>query len=338
MESKNIKWSLPKIDLNVTNNCNFRCIHCCFNSGERDMNEFSPEELRKILINFKELGGWRIDITGGEPLVRKDIFEIIKIAKELGLKTELVTNGSLLTKAKLKKYKEIGLDGIAISLDGSTYDIHHAIRGVDSFVFQKILGNIERSAEMGFYTKINTVVFSLNLPILTSISDLAISLGAKEHGFYFFSTIGRGSDKSFLVADPVRWLEIIRNDLVDFADQIKFSFEVPIIEPEFQETLNTKCFLKDPWHLQMLPSGSIYPCAIMVAYDKPLANLHERNIKEIWNDEALWDGTYYDRNVLPLFSEFGGCVNYPTFSYLVKSKKYSFVCLCRKFTLEGLAK
>lgn len=93
---------LPKLDLNITNRCNFRCIHCCFNSGETTLPEFSFEKIKEILKEFKTLGGERIDITGGEPLLRSDLPEIIKLGKDLNLKIELVTNGSLLTDEKLK--------------------------------------------------------------------------------------------------------------------------------------------------------------------------------------------------------------------------------------------
>lgn len=331
-----VKKIFPKIDLNVTNNCNFRCIHCCFTSGELQMDEFPSKEIEKILRLFKTLGGWRIDITGGEPLMRKDIDEIVKIAKQLELKTELVTNGALLTREKLQKYKKMGLDGVAISLDGSNHKMHHKIRGVTPEIFERIIQTISESVELEFYTKINTVVFNSNLDNLVEISNLAIQLGANEHGFYYFSPIGRGSQKRIEVANPISWLKIIRTDLIKLKDKIKFSVETPIIKSELTDKLNIKCFLKDPWHLQILPDGNVYPCAIMAAYKRMLSNLHKNTLKEIWENKKLWDGSYYTTEALPLFKEFGGCVNYPSFSHLIKSGKYSFVCLCRKFSLEEL--
>ncbi|MBI5871581.1 radical SAM protein, partial [archaeon] len=122
--------TIPKLDLNITNRCNFRCVHCAFDSGMRTMNEFSLNKIRQILIDTKKLGGERIDITGGEPTIRKNIFEIIKIAKSLGYKVELVTNGSLLNKKGLLRLKTIGLDSIAVSLDGSDYGKYSRIRKV----------------------------------------------------------------------------------------------------------------------------------------------------------------------------------------------------------------
>ena len=78
--------NLPKLDLNITNRCNFRCVHCAFDSGCTNIQEFSLEKIREILEDTKKLGGEKIDITGGEPLARDDLIEIIKLGKELGYK------------------------------------------------------------------------------------------------------------------------------------------------------------------------------------------------------------------------------------------------------------
>ena len=122
---------LTKLDLNITNKCNFRCAHCAFDSGIMQIPEFTTKELERILIETKALGGKRFDITGGEPLVRKDVGKIISIGKNLDYKIELVTNGSLLNKEKLRNFKELGLDGIAISLDGSNSELYNRIRKKD---------------------------------------------------------------------------------------------------------------------------------------------------------------------------------------------------------------
>lgn len=330
---------LPKIDLNVTNRCNLRCSHCCFNSGEREMGELSFKEIKNILRGFNNIGGQRIDITGGEPLMREDIDRIVRMAKYFNLKTELVTNGILITRDNIQKYKEkFRLDGIAISLDGSKAEIYNRIRGADQKLFKKVIKTIKESAKAGLYTKVNTVVFKSNLEDLVNISELAIDCGAHEHGFYYFSPIGRGAREQSNVADPLIWLEIIRGQLIKLKDRIKFSVEVPLIETEIADRLNIKCFLEDPWHLQILPNGDVYPCAIMASYEKSLANLHSRTLKEVWDCESLWDRSYYTEKVLPLFEKFGGCVYYPSFSRLIKRGDYRFVCLCRKFDLAELQK
>lgn len=326
-----------KLDFNVTNRCNFRCRHCCFRSGQVNLAELSFAMIHSILTEFKELGGRRIDITGGEATMRKDCFQIVALCKELGFKTELVTNGSLLNEETLKRYQDICLDGIAISLDGSKYKFYSEIRPVAEKTYKKILKNIELAAKYGFYTKVNTVVFDSNLHDLTAITRLAVALGAREQGFYYFSPIGRGDCFTANIADPLKWIQVIRQLLIEFYNKIEISMETPIIESEFTRRIDTHCYMERPWHLQILPDGNVFPCAIMCAHQKPLANLHEQSLRQIWENEAQLQ-KYFEQQTQPLFKDWGGCVNYPQLRGQITSGKYSFVCLCKKFSLKELTR
>ncbi len=326
---------LPKLDFNVTNRCNFRCIHCCFNSGETLLDEFSIKKIKEVLRDFKELGGQRIDVTGGEPLMRKDIAEIIKIGKKLDLKIELVTNASLLTDRKLKLFKKLGLDAVAISLDGSDYKTYSKIRPVSRETYNKVVSNIKNCVKLGFYTKVNTVVFNSNLDDLVKITELCIKWEVNEHGFYYFTPVGRGTANLNEVVNPLKWLKVVRNDLYKRKDRIKLSIETPVLENDLTKNLNISCYLKNPWHLQILPDGNVYPCAIMAFYNKPCGNLYSQTLKEIWHDKKLWNGTYYRKNILPLLKKFGSCVYFnKSFKQLIKTKKFKFICLMCKYKTE----
>lgn len=328
----NIPKALPKLDLNITNRCNFHCIHCCFRSGDILLEELPYKKIANLLKIFKQIGGQRIDITGGEPLVRDDVEQIIQLGKNLGLKIELVTNGSLLDESRLNRLKQLGLDGIAISLDGSQYKIYKKIRPVSKEIYNRVISNIQKSAALGFYTKINTVVFNTNLADIPNITKLAINWGVKEHGLYYFTPVGRGQTSPHEVVNPLKWLAVIRRDLSKLKNEIKLSIETPILEQRYAKKCNISCYLKNPWHLQILPDGHVYPCAIMAFYNKPCGNLYHQTLQEIWHDKKLWDGTYYKKNVLPLFKKFGGCVDFgKSFKNLIRSRRFKFVCLMCKF-------
>lgn len=328
--------SLPKLDFNVTNRCNFRCVHCCFSSGEVLLEEFSIKKIREVLESFKRLGGQRIDVTGGEPLLREDVGEIIAIGKNLGLKIELVTNGSLLDDEKLGLFKKLGLDAVAISLDGSNYDTYKKIRRVDENVYSRVVANIKKCAEYGFYTKVNTVVFNSNLRDLGRITDFCVDSGVSEQGFYYFTPVGRGALAPREVVPPLRWLDVVRREVYPRKDKIKLSIEAPLLEKHLAENLKTACYLENPWHLQLLPDGNVYPCAIMAFYGLPCGNLYRQTLADIWNDKRLWDGSYYRRNVLPQFAKFGGCVRFnKRFQKIVKGGEFSFLCLMCKLKAEN---
>jgi len=331
-----IHKNLPKLDLNVTNRCNFRCVHCAFDSGIKETNELSIEELEKILKDTKELGGERIDITGGEPTIREDIGEIIKLGKALDYKIELVTNGSLITKKELSKFKNLGLDSIAISLDGSNYEIYSRIRKVDEKTYRHVLETIDDAVDLGFYTKINTVAFNSNLENIPEITEFCINKKIKEHGIYYFTPVGRGDISTELSVEPVKWLDFIREKLVKYDSQIKLSIEFPIIEKDFPKE-GLDCILKeDPYHLQILPDGNVYPCAILASYQKPIGNLHKTSIKEIWNNQKLWKD-YYQNICSEVFQKFDGfCADFHNFNLKNYSSKYKFVCPLRKFLVGEL--
>ena len=327
---------LPKLDLNITNRCNFRCTHCAFDSGVIQMSELTLGELEKILRETKELGGERFDITGGEPLVRDDVEDIIRIGKKLGYRIELVTNGSLLTKEKLRKFRKLGLDSVAISLDGSNAEIYNRIRRKDKKTFEKVLENIKEAKKIGFYTKVNTAIFSCNLDDLPNTTELAIKLGADEQGIYYFTPVGRGNRSNELAVEPLRWLNFIRTELKKYQNKgMKISLEFPLIEKEHWNPRLGCIANNEKSHLQILPDGNVYPCAILASYGKPIANLHECSIKDIWNNEKLWAD--YWKELSSMFKEFGGyCVDFKS-AFQMKgydSEKYRFVCPLRKFKLE----
>lgn len=326
---------LPKLDLNITNRCNFRCVHCAFDSGMCRMNEMSVAELEKILADTKELGGERIDITGGEPAIRQDLQQIIRIAKGMGYKIELVTNGSLLEKGDLQKLKALGLDAIAVSLDGSSAAVYNRIRQMDEKTFRKAKKTIRNAIAVGFLVKVNTLVCEENLHDLTSISEWCISVGVKEHGLYYYTPVGRGARGSLQSVEPVKWLNFIRDKLANLDSRIKLTLEVPIIEAN--STLqNTRCILEeDPYHLQILPDGNVYSCAILASYGKAAGNLHNVPIKDIWNNKLE---PYAKRIREEIFARFNGsCVDFRGFSlsdYI--SRGYRFVCPLRKFRAREL--
>ncbi|MBM3233702.1 radical SAM protein [Candidatus Pacearchaeota archaeon] len=335
MENKII---LPKLDLNVTNRCNFRCVHCAFDSGIVSMGELTLGELEKILSDTRKLGGRRIDITGGEPLLRGDVEDIISIAKKLGYKVELVTNASLLTEEKLSKFRGLGLDGIAISLDGASAETYNRIRRRDKKTFAKVLENIQKSVELGFYTKVNTVIFDFNLEEIPKIVELCLKLGVQENGIYYFTPIGRGNRSTELAIEPLKWLKFIRERLMKYTNSgMKISLEVPLIERKYWNR-GLGCIANtEKNHLQILPDGNVYPCAILASYNKPVANLKQCSVKNIWNNKKLWRDYWKDiSRVFPCKS----CVDFKS-AFSMKNydfRKYRFVCPLRKFKLEELEK
>jgi AdoMet-dependent heme synthase len=119
------------ISWNVTARCNLKCAHCNINAGERkDIDELSTDGAKLLMHQIAEVSKPLLILSGGEPLLRKDIFELIRYGTERGLKMAMGSNGMLIDDAVARKLKDAGITTVSISLDSSTPELHDQFRGV----------------------------------------------------------------------------------------------------------------------------------------------------------------------------------------------------------------
>ncbi len=190
----NILWSrwkgiipsyLPILIAFVTYRCNLRCVMCglCELREHSNPDELSTEEWKTVLKSAKNLGTFIISISGGEPLLRKDLEEIIEFAEQNHISTHLCTNGTLIDKNRAKTLREAGLKTISFSLDSSDEDIHDSIRGKGQF--QKTIEGIQNIRDIApkIRISINTVITKMNYRGISSLVPLAKKLGAVQIKF-----------------------------------------------------------------------------------------------------------------------------------------------------------
>lgn len=162
----------------VTRKCNFRCISCCVWKDNTDQNELTLEEIKVASSKLKELGIKSISITGGEPLLRNDIVEIIDIFKKDGFIIRLQTNGLLLNEILLNKMLEKGLDDIYISLDTLNNDTFMFINGVNKDnIFNIVINNVKTVSKISKKYNVGliltTILRSENLDEIEALSKFA---------------------------------------------------------------------------------------------------------------------------------------------------------------------
>lgn len=141
--------------IEVTRACNLRCKHCLNNSGEIINNQLTTEEIIDLIKKLSNAGIQEIRFTGGEPLVHKDIYKMIKLATKLGIYTSIGTNGTLINEEVAKKLKEVGLKRAVISLDG-TKEKNDDIRGQGNY--DKTILSIKYLQDQGVKIKVNSVI------------------------------------------------------------------------------------------------------------------------------------------------------------------------------------
>lgn len=176
----------------TTRNCNLSCLHCRASATKGPYTgELETPAALRLLDQIAEVGSPIIILTGGEPLLRPDIFEIASYGTEKGLRMVMAPNGTLITKTAAKKLRDAGIKRISISLDGATKESHDSFRGVDG-AFEGALRGIELAKEAGIEFQINTTITKTNLDQIPKIQELAIKLEAVAHHIFLLVPTGRG--------------------------------------------------------------------------------------------------------------------------------------------------
>lgn len=176
----------------TTRNCNLSCVHCRASatcgpySGELD-----TAAAYRLLSQIARVGQPIIILTGGEPLLREDIFDIAAYGTQLGLRMVMAPNGTLITPDVAAKMAASGIKRISISLDGATAESHDRFRGV-SGAFDGALRGITHAKAAGIEFQINTTITKTNLDEIPKILALAEQLGAVAHHIFLLVPTGRG--------------------------------------------------------------------------------------------------------------------------------------------------
>ncbi len=176
----------------TTRNCNLSCVHCRASatcgpySGELD-----TQAAFKLLDQIAEVAKPIIILTGGEPLLREDIFEIATYGTSKGLRMVMAPNGTLVTREIAHKMANAGIQRISVSLDGATAESHDRFRGVQG-AYKGALQGIENAKAAGVEFQINTTITKTNLDQIPKILKLAESLGAVAHHIFLLVPTGRG--------------------------------------------------------------------------------------------------------------------------------------------------
>lgn len=178
----------------ITRSCNLRCAHCRGASLPLDYGgELSTAECFKLVDSIVELGSPIIIITGGEPLLRHDFFEIASYCSSKGLRVAVGTNGTLISQAMAAKIRDVPVARVGISIDFPVADQQDAFRGVPG-AFQAALDGVRNAVQAGLEVQINTTVTRLNVEYLEDLLELALDLGAVAMHPFMLVPTGRGKD------------------------------------------------------------------------------------------------------------------------------------------------
>ena len=174
-----------------THKCNLNCKHCYSNSGAVNEEELTTKEAVNAVDQLADAGVTALAFSGGEPLSRRDFFEVANHAVKRGLYVSVATNGTLLSKENVNKLKQAGVHYVEISIDGATAKTHDTFRGVPG-AFDKAVAGLRNCVEAELCACIATTATKSNLDEIPSIVSLAEKIGAERFTYFNFIPTGRG--------------------------------------------------------------------------------------------------------------------------------------------------
>ena len=290
--------------LELTRECNLRCVHCLNNSGELMDNQLSMEEFKKLIMDLAEAGIQEIRFTGGEPIKFEGIYELIKLATDNGICTSIGTNGTLITQELAHKLKKVGLKKSVVSIDG-TQNKHDLIRGKGNY--KKAMDGLNSLINAGIDVRVNAVIMKTNIE---DVIKLAKELNKKKIRLFIrrFIESGRG--------------ENLKDNMLTKED---YSFVKKQLQEELTKNLyvnghylrndeGVKSRIKLPFEIRgckagqraiaIMPDGEIQLCGFLSAQNFPGVD-NVRNIydwRKFWNDIQKMDKLKYLRNNLDIYN------------------------------------
>ncbi|MCI9494312.1 MAG: putative heme d1 biosynthesis radical SAM protein NirJ2 [Adlercreutzia mucosicola] len=275
----------------TTNQCNLKCVHCYQDAEEVDERELSTAEAKKMIDEIARAGFKIMIFSGGEPLLRPDIYELVAHAASCGLRPVFGTNGTLITDEVAVRLKEAGAAAMGISVDSLDPARHDKFRGLAN-AYDLTMAGIEACKEAGLPFQLHTTVVDWNRDEVCAITDFAEQIGAVAHYIFFLIPVGRG------VYIQETSLEVLENEALlreIMAKSAEVSIDVkPTCAPQFTrvakqlgvDTRFSRGCLAGLTYCVVGSEGLVRPCAYMT---EEAGDVRMQPFDEIWKTSPVFE-------------------------------------------------
>ncbi|MGD0961886.1 MAG: pyrroloquinoline quinone biosynthesis protein PqqE [Methylomonas sp.] len=331
------RWLLAEL----TYKCPLQCPYC---SNPLDYinypRELSTEEWMRVLSEARKMGAVQLGFSGGEPLTRQDLTDLVRYARELGYYSNLITSGYGLSEAKIVELKQAGLDHIQVSIQSSSQELNDFLAGTPSF--QHKLDVARWVKKSGYPMVLCVVIHRQNIHQMPQILEMAENLGADylelaNTQYYGWAHINRNAllptREQFAKAEKLAQA---------FKEKVAGKMKIYYVVPDFYEDRPKACM--NGWgttFLTIAPDGVALPCHSareLPGLDCP--NVKDFSIEQIWNESKTFnffrgDGWMREpcRSCDEKHKDFGGC---RCQAYLFTGDMYSTDPVCGKSPQRGL--
>lgn len=279
------------VSWNTTNACNMFCDHCYRDAGCKAEDELDTAEAKTLLEQIAKAGFKIMIFSGGEPLMRKDIVELVAHATSLGLRPVFGTNGTLITLELAQQLKEAGAMGMGISLDSLDKEKHDEFRKFPG-AWDGAVRGMKICREVGLPFQIHTTIMDWNANEVEAITDFAVEMGAVAHHFFFLVPTGRAVsiEEETLKAEAY---EDILTRIMKKQQTVDIELK-PTCAPQFMRIAKqmgvnmrfSRGCLAGTHYCIIGPKGQVQPCAYL---NIPLGDVRKTPFDEIWRNHEVFN-------------------------------------------------
>ena len=325
------RWLLAEL----TYACPLQCPYC---SNPVDYSQYptelSTEDWKRVLTEARKMGAVQLGLSGGEPLARTDLAEIVRHARGLGYYSNLITSGYGLTEARIVELKEAGLDHIQVSIQASTQELNDHIAGTKSYSHKQDVARLVK--KHGYPMVLCVVIHRQNIHQMADILAMASELGADYLELANTQYYGWAHKNRDLLLPSREQFETAEKIAQDYKETVKGKMKIYYVVPDYYEDRPKACM--NGWgttFLTVAPDGVALPCHSareLPGLDCP--NVTDFSVDEIWNDSKAFNFFRGDewmkepcRSCSEKSEDFGGC---RCQAYLLTGDMYNTDPVCSK--------
>jgi pyrroloquinoline quinone biosynthesis protein E len=280
------RWLLAEL----TYACPLQCPYCSNPIDYANYQaELSTEDWKRVLSQARKMGAVQLGFSGGEPLTRKDLVELVKHARDLGYYSNLITSGYGMTEEKIIQLKEAGLDHIQVSIQASTQELNDHIAGTASFEHKKAVAHLVK--KHGYPMVLCVVIHRENIHQMPQILAMAEELGADYLELANTQYYGWAHANRDLLLPTKEQFEQAEQIAQAFKEKVAGKMKIYYVVPDFYEDRPKACM--NGWgttFLTIAPDGVALPCHS--ARELPglnCPNVNDYSIEEIWHDSKAFN-------------------------------------------------
>ncbi|NOR79542.1 MAG: pyrroloquinoline quinone biosynthesis protein PqqE, partial [Methyloprofundus sp.] len=280
------RWLLAEL----TYKCPLQCPYC---SNPLDYakhsDEINTEDWKRVLSEARKMGAVQLGFSGGEPLTRQDLPELVQHARKLGYYTNLITSGYGLTEEKIIQLKEAGLDHIQVSIQASSKDLNDHLAGTKSFEHKQEVAHLVK--KHGYPMVLCVVIHRENIHQMAEILAMAEELGADYLELANTQYYGWAHANRDLLLPTQEQFEQAEEIAQAFKEKVAGKMKIYYVVPDFYEDRPKACM--NGWgttFLTIAPDGVALPCHSareLPGLDCP--NVNDYSIPEIWHDSKAFN-------------------------------------------------